>query len=470
MIGSFRNFAKTKFAGLLVFLMIIPFIFWGMGGMFSSGNSNNIAKINKKNISTQDFIEHVNKSNIPEKTIRDNLDQNIIEELLSTLVSTSLLDLEIEDFKILVTERTLLNKIKSNKNFLNENGNFERIKYEKFLLENNQSAPSFEARLRARELQKNLFDYIGAGTTSPKFLITKLFEEENKKLEIEFINLKNFYKKKEEFSDLEITKFINENKDNLKVEYIDFEYAIITPKNVIGVDEFNQTFFDKIDEIEIDISNNTDLKSILDKYKIKPTIVKNLRYSKNNTEIEKKIFEIKNIKFDIFENGDNFILYKINNSVERTPDLNDPELKNEVLELISQKNKFDFNSSLIKKINEKKFDKKEFSKMTNGKEENLTLNSIKDNKKFEINAVELLYSLPSNSYTLINDKQNNVYLANIKKIKKPKIDDLNLAEYTNKQNTNNKNSILKSYDLLLNKKYNVVLNKKTIERVKNFFQ
>ena len=46
MISSLRNFAKTKFAGLLVFIMIIPFVFWGMGGMFSSGNTNNIAKIN----------------------------------------------------------------------------------------------------------------------------------------------------------------------------------------------------------------------------------------------------------------------------------------------------------------------------------------------------------------------------------------------------------------------------------------
>ena len=45
MIGSLRNFAKTKLAGLLVFIMIIPFVFWGMGGMFSSGNTNNLAKI-----------------------------------------------------------------------------------------------------------------------------------------------------------------------------------------------------------------------------------------------------------------------------------------------------------------------------------------------------------------------------------------------------------------------------------------
>ena len=45
------------------------------------------------------------------------------------------------------------------------------------------------------------------------------------------------------------------------------------------------------------------------------------------------------------------------------------------------------------------------------------------------------------------------------------------GDYTAKQNTNDTtNSILKSYDLLLNKKYNVVLNEKTIERVKNFFK
>ena len=72
MIGSFRNFAKTKFAGLLVFIMIIPFVFWGMGSMFSSGNTNNLAKINNKNISTKEFLEFLNKSGIPEKSIRDN--------------------------------------------------------------------------------------------------------------------------------------------------------------------------------------------------------------------------------------------------------------------------------------------------------------------------------------------------------------------------------------------------------------
>ena len=39
-----------------------------------------------------------------------------------------------------------------------------------------------------------------------------------------------------------------------------------------------------------------------------------------------------------------------------------------------------------------------------------------------------------------------------------------------KQNSNMKNTMLKSYDIYLNDKYEVELNQKTIERVKNFFQ
>ena len=72
---------------------------------------------------------------------------------------------------------------------------------------------------------------------------------------------------------------------------------------------------------------------------------------------------------------------------------------------------------------------------------NKSIQLVKNNKKFEINAVELLYSLPLNSYTLINDENNNIYLAKVKKIFDEKTDvNKNIDEYTSKQNTNNKNS------------------------------
>ena len=472
MISSFRNFAKTKFAGLLVFIMIIPFVFWGMGSMFSSGNSNNIAKINKTNISTQEFIDYLNGSGIAQETIRKNLNNNIIEELLSSLVSTTLLDLEIKDYNLLISETTMLKKIKENKNFIDDKGVFQRTKYEKFLLENNQTAPQFEQRLKNRELQKNLFDYIGAGTVSPKFLIKKLYEEENKELEIEYLNLDEVYKKKENISNEDLNKFVNENIDQLKVDYIDFSYAVINPKNLIGVDEFNQSFFDKIDQIEIDISNEIDFKEILSTLNIRSINKTNFKFSINENEIEKKIFELRNNRFDIFENENYYILYKVNKIEQKGPDLNNKQTRSDISNLVHQKNKFDYNNKLLKKITSKKFNNSDFKELGLDKIKFTKLNSIRDNNKFNIDAVKILYSLPINSFTLINDENNNIYLAKtIKYNNKPNdISDDNSQEYKNKYSSENKNTLLKTYDLFLNNKYDVVLNQKTIERVKNFFQ
>ena len=109
--------------------------------------------------------------------------------------------------------------------------------------------------------------------------------------------------------------------------------------------------------------------------------------------------------------------------------------------------------------------------MGKSKVQNLLLNSIKDNKIFDIKAVELLYSLPVNSFTLINDEDSKIYLAKVKKrVKQTEITDVKLKEYSINQNTNIKNNILKSYDLFLNKKYNVNINQIAINNVKNSFQ
>ena len=470
-IGKYIN--KNKIGGLvLIIVIIIAFGFGGFGGGFMSNNQNNIAKINKTNITTQDLINHINQSGISQKAIRDNLDKNIIEELLSSLISTKLLDLEIKDFEIRVTKKSLSNKIKLNENFSDENGNFQRIKYEKFLLENNISAPIFEQRLKERELQKKLFNYIGAGTVSPKFLVNKLFENENKKLELDFINLKKFYKKENDFTDEDLIKFINENSDQLKIEFIDFRYAIINPQNLVGDKEFNQIFFDKIDEIEDNILNGVNFNEIITKFNLSINTITDFKYEDKGGEIEKKIYEVRSNNFDIFENDENFIIYKIDNLEKRKPNINDQQTKKEILNLVVQKNKFDFNKKILDQINDKKFDNDNFLKLGKDGIETLTLNSVKDNKKFDINSVQMLYSLPLNTFTLISDEENQVYLATIKSYKDIKLikDSDEFKSYTAKENTNNRNTILKSYDIFLNNKYKMNINQKAINNLKNSFQ
>ena len=464
---------KNKIAGIiLIIVIIIAFGFGGFGGGFMSNNQNNIAKINKTNVTTQDFINYINQTGISQQAIKDNLNNNIIEELLSGLVSKIILDLEIEDFDIIFSEYSLLKKIKLNENFVDEKGFFQRIKYEKFLLENNISAPTFEQRLKERELQKKLFDYIGAGTISPEFLVKKLFENDNKKLELNFIDLDKFYKKKNEFKDNDLIGFIDENNNKLKVEYLDFKYASINPKNLVGVDEFNQIFFDKIDEIENDILNGVNFDEIISKFNLNSKLVTNYKYSNNSNEIEKKIYEIRNNNFDIFENNENYIIFKINNIEEKKPDINDQQTKDEILELVFQENRFNYNRSLLKKIREKKFNKNDFLKLGKNQIEAIKLNSIKDNKKFDIDSVQILYSLPVNSFTLIADDNKKVYLAEIMNYQNVdfKKDTEEFKSYIAKEKTNTRNTILKTYDVFLNGKYKVDINHKAINNIKNLFQ
>jgi peptidyl-prolyl cis-trans isomerase D len=470
-IGSYLN--KSRIGGLiLIIVIIIAFGFGGFGGGFLSNNQNNLAKINKTNVTTQDLINYINQSGISQQVIQENINNNVIEELLSGLVSVTLLGLEIDDFNIKISQNSLSEKIKLNKNFYDDGGKFERLKYEKFLLENNISAPLFEKRLKDRELQKKLFDLVGAGSVSPKFLVNKLYETENTSLNIEFINLDKFYKKSNEITEEELIKFIDENDDQLKVEYIDFKYALLNPLNLIGVDQFNQDFFDKIDQVENDILNGIEFDVITSKLNLNAKKIEDYKYSETSDEILKKIYSVRANNFDILENSENYVIYKIENLEMKKPDLSDNQTKKEILELVTQKNKFDFNRSLLEKIRDKNFTEEDFVNLGTNEIQSLKLNSIKDNKKFEINSVQMLYSLPLKSITLINDENDNIYLA---KINSYDYADLqfsseNYDQYSSKENTRIKNGILKTYDLFLNQKYNVDINQAAINNVKNLFQ
>jgi len=470
-IGNYLN--RNKIGGLiLIIVIIIAFGFGGFGGGFLSNNQNNIAKINKTNITSQDLINFINRSGIAQETIQKNLNNNVIEELLAGLVSNTLLALEIEDFEITISKSSLSEKIKNNNNFQNENRKFERIKYEKFLLENNISAPLFEKRLKDRESQKKLFDYIGAGSVSPQFLVKKLYETENKKLNINFVDLNTFYKKNEEITEKDMLDFIDENKDQLKVEYIDFKYALVNPQNLIGISEYNQEFFDKIDQIENNILNGVEFDMITSELNLKVSTIKDYKYSENSNEIQKKIYEVRNNSFDIFENKENFIIYKIENLEKKKPNLDDDQTKKEILELVAQKSKFDYNKNLLEKIQNKEFTEQDFLNLGKDQIQSLKLNSIKDNNKFEINSVQMLYSLPLKSITLINDEKNNIYLAKINNYDDldEEINPKDYEKFSSKENTEIRNNILKSYDLFLNQKYDVDINQVAINNVKNLFQ
>jgi len=482
MLNNIRNFSKTWFAKILLVIIVIPFVFWGMGGVFSGGNTNNIAKINNQSISTQDFMNHLNSSRITLETIKDNLNNNILEEILGELISKKMIQLEEQDLNLIISDKILKKRIKENENFLDENKKFSRTKYEKFLLSSNITAVDFETKLRNSELKKNLFSYIVGGIKSPTFLSNNTFKEQNKKLSLEYINLENVYKKKDDFTMDEILKYIDKNKENLKEKNISFNYSKVTPATLIGIDEYNDLFFQKIDNIENDISNGFTYDDLLRKNNLKSVFQANFKLNdKNiseviNKDVLKKIFnKAEENKIELLEENDFYLLYEIKKVEKILPSIESTNFISNVKEIMVNKSKNDFNYDLIKKISQKSFNQKSFediSASSNSGTENISITSISDTEKFTIDSIKHIYSLPKNSFGLIGDKNKNIYLIKILNISESHISKSseNYKKYTNLTNVKIRDSMYSSYDFHLNNKYKVKINQKTFERVKNYFQ
>ena len=475
MLNSIRNFSKTVTAKIFLFIVAIPFVFWGMGDVFTSGNTNSLAKINNENISTEDFIDHINKLNINQNLIKDKIDENILEEVLGRLISNKLIELEIKEANLVISDKMLAEKIKTNVNFLDDNQKFSRTKYEKFLISNNLNANEFEKNFKENEFQEELFNYLGGGIKSPSFLIDKIYIEDTKKINVEFINLEEIYLKKEQLTTEDIQNYINENQEKLKRDYIDFTYSKVTPQNLIGLNEYNNEFFDKIDEIESKLLNNTNFNDIVNFYNLKSISRNKITLNSENTELDAKIYNARNDEnFGIIDEGDYFVIFKIKNIVTKVPSLNDVGFENEIRNFLFNKNKFEYNKKILKLINEGKFQESDFKKIAtkNTKIEKLLLDSSKDIKKFSSESIELVYSLPEKSFALVADSEKNIYLLRIidQRISNISKDSELKNIYLLESNNEIKKKIFQSYDTNLNSKYDIKINEKTLERVKNYFR
>jgi len=473
MLNKLRGFSNTKLAGVLITIIIIPFVFWGMGSVFSGGNTNNIAKIDNQTISTQDFMKYINQTRVDPDYIKKNINNNVIEDIVSKIVSVKLLNMEIDDLKIIFSDKVLANKIKNNEVFLDDKKNFSRIKYEKFLLENNLTAPDFEIRFKNEELKKNLFSYVGGGIKSPFFLNNKIYISKNKEVDIDYFNLVDIYDNKT--TQVEINQFIIDNEENLKEELIDFSYTKITPLNLIEINEFNNDFFKIIDEIENGILNGLDIEQIKKKYNLNLEYIKNYNNNDQDKDILNEIYKKKNEeKIQLIDKNDYYLLFEITKTAKILPSKTDPNFINRVKENLILKKKYEFNKDLFQKIQDKKLNENEFIKISKNTDNiiNAVIKSADDTNLFDKDSVNLIYSLPIESFVLVTDVNNNIYLAKINNIytKNLSEENINYKEYLAKSNNNIIEEIFNSYDLSLTNKYKVKVFQNTIDRIKNNFK
>ena len=129
-----------------------------MGSNFVGGNKNIILTIDKDKYSIQDFASYIQNF----ISSSQKIDSSQLEEILSIYAGNKLIDKEIEYFEIKLSNKSLSQLLQNQKDF-KRNNVFSRVEYEKFLLQNNIRAVTFENNLLYNEKKKQFLDFIGGG-------------------------------------------------------------------------------------------------------------------------------------------------------------------------------------------------------------------------------------------------------------------------------------------------------------------
>ncbi len=235
------------FAWIIVLLLVLGLAGFGLQDVLSRWGTSKLATVGEVEISTeefgQSFIREVNyiSQNIGKNlTIEEAKSFGLHLQVVESLINRSLLDQLLIDLKISVGDVLLLKNLKTNPNFKNAEGNFDRKKYNDYLSKINLSENEFEKILR-NDLSRGLFTQILDPNFNHNQNIVKTIagyigeEREVKLYKLNYdtnTSLQNFNKD-------EVRKFYENNKNNYSSKSIR-KYSVLN---------INQSEF--LNEIEI---------------------------------------------------------------------------------------------------------------------------------------------------------------------------------------------------------------------------
>ena len=394
-----------------------------------------------------------------------------------------MLELELNDLRLIISNKSLKNIIINDKTFFKNNA-FSRTEYEKFLITSNLSAPQFEENIAQQEKKRQLLEYLSNGIKIPKFIIESEFNKENQIKEIKYINLNNLYKK--EISKNQLSYAYNKNKSFFKETFKEIKYLYINPELIIGSESPNEKFFKIINKIENDALDGKQMDAIRKNYNL---TIKSLNYvnsqqkdtkgekiSFNDNKLFEKIYSLQEKdQVEIVNHKNKYYLVKISNIIEKEKNIDDPDVIKLLEAQLNIENKIKENIEIAKLITANNFSEQDmiaFGKKNSLEIKTETLNGLNTQSIFTKGIKKRIFETSDNEVNLITDNnlENNyiVFSKNTKYLSvKPSTKEYQKFEKRAKLILSD--NIFNKYDQNLNKKYKVNINQKTLDRIKDSF-
>ena len=484
MATSIGKLSKSFFVKLLVGIIILPFVFWGMGDVFRGGNQNVVATVDSNKISTQEFVNYINRLNLNEEQVKNLSKTDLVEQILSDYIGKKVMSLEIEKLGVVVSDNALRDIIKNDKSFFKDD-KFSRTEYEKFLIKSGITAPQFEANIVEQEKRRQFLSSLAGGIVVPDILVEKEFRKENQTKSIQYIDLEKYHSKKKPSQD-SIKELYERNKNVFFTELKSIRYAEIKPELISGSQDYNENFFKQLDIIENNVLDGQSFEETAKANNLKIIEFNKINAKKENEEKKKienlpdnlfnKIYNIKTPQSpEVINLESKYYLAEIKDEEKKNRPMNDPEVLEALNAQLSFKEKIDSNTSLAKDISLGAFDGENFKKFADDNGllvKDYKISNIKQNDVFDEGIVKRIFLTKDGDINLItNSTLTKSFLISTKNTEYKKLDKKGneFEQYEAKARLNLINKIYQSYDENANQKYKVEVNQRTIDRVKNSF-
>ena len=481
MLTSIKKATSSFFTKVLIGLIILPFVFWGMGDVFRTGNQNVLVNIDAEKIGVQNFVNYLSQLNLTDEQRKNLSKTDLLDRILSDYIGKKIIAMEIETGGVKLSNSSLKEIITSDETFKKDN-QFSRTEYEKFLLENRMSPTMFEQNISEQEKKRQLLTYLSEGINLPNFLINKEFQNENQNKTIQYLELDDLYKNKK-FTDEEIKKIYDENKQFLVKEFKKINFVELLPSNLTGQPEYNEAYFKRIDEIENGILDGKKVNDFAQEFNLSlKTINETDRNKKNKLgqdiiKLEDGLFErmfnVEANKASLINLNNKYFLSEVESINQITRDLEDEEIRDAITSQLKIKYIAENNIKIVKQLSEGKFKKEQFdnfSKENNISIKNTTLKNLEDETIFNKDIIREIFKVKDNELQLITDSTltKNYIIYSVKTEFAP-FDKNNkkFTEYETKAKLGFSNQIYGTFDAAVNERYDVKINEKVLTRIKN---
>jgi peptidyl-prolyl cis-trans isomerase D len=189
MLVQIRTGITNKIAKVLMAMVIVSFIVWGFGDVVRGSNTNVVARVGEKAISTDEFQRQLKQEvskiqGTDEKITYEHLkEQGINHLVLNNLINAKLLELFIHDLGLDISEERVKTLITTNPAFHSDEGKFDFRVFKSVIAHYNLNENEFKKIAKKEALMETLFATIFAIKPAPDILVDRLhryvFEKRN---------------------------------------------------------------------------------------------------------------------------------------------------------------------------------------------------------------------------------------------------------------------------------------------------